>query len=326
MNNTIIGLGNALVDILINIEDDSILDTLQLPKGSMQLVDESKRTDVLNETQNLSRKIVSGGSAANTIHGLAKLGVSTSFVGKIGEDEYGKLYTDDMKNAGIKTALSTSKSATGTATTLISKDAERTFATFLGAAVELSPEDIFPSIFDGHAFLYIEGYLVQNHALIEKAVKVAKECGLKVILDLASFNVVEANLDFLKMLVKNYIDLLFANEEEAKSFTGLEPEQASEEIAKEVEIAVVKVGSKGSLIQSEGKTYTVKIDEIESIDSTGAGDAYAAGFIFGLTKNFPLDTCGRLGSLLAAQVIQQLGARITDEKWNVIQTEIKQYL
>jgi len=314
----ILGMGNALVDMLIQIDGDDFLEKNNLPKGGMQLVDWDTASSVLAMSEGFERSQASGGSAANTIHGLAKLGVETGFIGKIGKDEIGNFFKQDLFDAGVNPQLAESESKSGVAVALVSPDSERTFATFLGAAVEISAEDLTDEMFKGYDYFHIEGYLVQNYALIERAVKLAKENGLKVSLDLASFNVVEANLEFLQRIVKDYVDIVFANEEEAKSFTGKEPEEALHAIAEVAEYAIVKIGSKGSMVKHEGKVYTAGVIKANSIDTTGAGDLYASGFLFGLHKGVSLDEAARIGSITAGNVIEVIGAKMDAERWKRI--------
>jgi sugar/nucleoside kinase (ribokinase family) len=206
----------------------------------------------------------------------------------------------------------------------ISKDSERTFGTYLGAAVEMSAEDLKPEMFKGYDIFHIEGYLVQNHALIERAVEIAKQEGLTISLDLASYNVVESNNEFLHKVVKKYVNILFANEEEAKAFTGKHPEDALIEIAKDVDLAVVKIGSKGSLIKKGEVIERVGIIKVNSVDTTGAGDLYAAGFLYGYAKKLPLSKCGRIGAVLSGKVIEVIGPKMTDDTWKEIKTMVKE--
>ena len=208
------------------------------------------------------------------------------------------------------------------AVALISPDSERTFATYLGAAVELSDSDLNSNQFKGYKYLHIEGYLALNHDLMLKAAELAKGNNLKISIDMASFNVVEDNLEFLKDYVKNYVDIIFANEEEAKAFTGKEPEEALHVIAEQCEIAVVKIGSKGSMVKSKGKTYQVEPLKANSIDTTGAGDLYASGFLYGLSNNLPLEKCGSIGSLCASKVIEVIGSKMNNETWDEIKKSI----
>lgn len=319
----VLGIGNALVDIMTRLDHDQHLDSFKLPKGSMTLVDEILSDKVHLGTQHLERVMASGGSASNTIHGLAKLGVETAFMGKVGRDEYGNFFNEDLVANGINPKLFFSDKSSGKAIALVSPDSERTFATYLGAAIDLSENDLLTKHFGGYDYFHIEGYLVQNHNLIEKAVRLAKENELTVSLDLASYNVVEENLEFLRLLVRQYVDIVFANEEEAKAFTGKNPEEALAEIAKMCDIAVVKVGSKGSWVKKGKEKFLIKSINANCIDTTGAGDLYASGFLFGLTKGYSLNTCGKIGSLLAGNVIEFIGAKIHSDRWLAIKEKVR---
>jgi sugar/nucleoside kinase (ribokinase family) len=318
----ILGIGNALVDVMTIINDDTILDKFGLPKGSMQLVDTEKSGMVKAETMNFKRSLASGGSAANTIHGLAMLGIKTGFIGSIGKDEMGNFFENDMKNAGINALLSRRDSVTGTAVALISPDSERTFATHLGAAVELTASDLNPEYFAGYDILYLEGYLIFNKSLVETACRIAKEKNMKIALDLSSYNVVESQLTDFKEIVEKYVDILFANEEEAKSFTGRGPEESLELLSKDCEIAVVKIGKEGSLIKQDEQIIRVGTIPVQSLDTTGAGDLYAAGFLYGYANNLDIEKCGLAGSVLAGNVIEILGARMDEKKWDTIKNQL----
>jgi sugar/nucleoside kinase (ribokinase family) len=320
----VLGMGNALVDILTRMDNDSLLKELQLPKGSMQLVDNEMALKILKQTNHLSKQKASGGSAANIIHGLASLGVPTGFLGKIGNDEVGEFFLNDMVQNHINPVLHKSKNSTGQAIALISPDSERTFATFLGAAVELSELDISDDDFKSYDYLHIEGYLVQNRALIRKAVETAKKCNLTVSLDLASYNVVEHNLEFLKEITERYVDILFANEEEAKAFTGKIDVEALNEMASSCRIAILKQGPKGSLIQQGSHIDRVGVIKAKSIDTTGAGDLYAAGFLYGLINKYPLSKCGQIGAILSGHVIEIIGSKMNLSIWDKIKIEIEE--
>ena len=318
----IIGIGNALVDVLIKLDNDNLLEKFSLPKGSMQLVDTDFVIRLTEVTKNINKQLASGGSAANTIHGLANLGIESAYIGKVGQDDFGKFFTDDLKKSNINPKLFFSKTETGRANTLISKDGERTFATYLGAAVELNANDLSMELLDGYDYFHIEGYLVFNHELLLKAAELAKQKKMIISLDLASYNVVEANLDFLKDFVKKYVDILFANEEEAKAFIGKEPAEALNEIAEMCRIAVVKIGDKGSLIKSGNEIYKVNIIPVKCIDTTGAGDLYASVFLFGLLKGLPLNKCGEIGAILSGNVIEVIGAKMEEKRWQKVNESV----
>ncbi|HDP54325.1 MAG TPA: adenosine kinase [Bacteroidetes bacterium] len=320
---SILGIGNALVDIMTSLKSDSLLNELNLPKGSMQIVDELTINNAMVKTKDLKQTLASGGSAANTINGLANLGAETSFIGKVGNDELGKFFFEDMVKAGINPTLLKGNAQTGRALALVSPDSERTFAVNLGAAIEMVPNDISIDQFVGNTYFHIEGYLVQNHGLIEKALMLSKQAGLIVSLDLASYNVVEANRDFLKRVVNDYVDIVFANEEEAKAFTGMEPKDALIEIASMVKIAVVKLGAKGSLIKSGDYTCSVGVVKANSIDTTGAGDLYASGFLYGLSKGLTFEQSGQIGAVLSGKVIETIGPKMLDSTWDSLKKQVE---
>jgi sugar/nucleoside kinase (ribokinase family) len=313
---SVLGIGNALIDVLITITDDTVLQKFGLPKGSMTLVDAILSAEIKKETKNNTRNIQTGGSAANTIHGIAKLGGQCGYIGKISNDEFGNFYLEDFKKNQINTHFYFSETGTGHATGLISPDSERTFGTYLGAAMELTAEEMTHEIFKDYGILHIEGYLVQNHALIETAMRIAKENGLLVSIDMASFNIVAANLDFLHDIIRKYVDIVFANEDEAQALTGKTPEEALPEIAAMCKIAVVKLGANGSLIQSGDRVIQIDAISAKSIDTTGAGDIYASGFLYALSENLDLEIAGKIGSLLAGNVVEVVGAKIPEETWN----------
>ncbi|MBP6977903.1 MAG: adenosine kinase [Bacteroidales bacterium] len=319
----ILGIGNALVDIIISLEDDHLLKEFHLPKGSMQLVDRAFSDHILNETGSLRKTIASGGSCANTIHGLASLGVETGFIGKICHDEFGTFFLDELRSKKVRPFLFFSPTETGRAISLVSPDKERTFATFLGAAMELVPENLVPNLFNGYDIIHFEGYLVQNHALLLKAMELARQNQLKISLDLASYNVVEENHDFLISIVNDYVDILFANEDEAKAFTGLLPQDALDRMAQGCDVAVIKMGKLGSWIRCSDAVIPIQPHRVDIRDTTGAGDLYAAGFLYGLANRLPLEKCGLIASYLASRVIETEGAKIPENKWREIRKTVE---
>jgi sugar/nucleoside kinase (ribokinase family) len=258
---------------------------------------------------------VTGGSVANAINGVANLGVPCGFLGTVGQDELGKLFEGEQKNQGIQPLLIHSELPTGRAVGLVEPGGERTFATYLGAASELYPVDITAERLNGFDIFFVEGYLVYNNALIMAAAVAAKNAGLTIALDLASYNVVEANQEVLNELVDSYVDIVFANEEEAKSFTGMEPLEAVANLAGRCDIAVVKIGKEGAFVQQGTVLHKIPAAGDLVVDTTGAGDFFAAGFLAGLAKGYNLEKCGKLGALLASRVIRVPGAKLVEEEW-----------
>jgi sugar kinases, ribokinase family len=261
-----------------------------------------------------------GGSAGNTIRAMAKLGCDVGFIGKVGQDTTGDFFVQALENLGVEPVIFRGTERSGKCVSLISPDGERTMVTHLGAALELTAEEIEASIFDHYDCLYVEGYLVQNHDLILKAAKTAKECGLKVAVDLASFNIVAENLEFLRGLVRDYVDIVFANEDEAKTFTcEAEPLNALQVISEMCELAVVKIGIKGAMIKQGDEVVHVGImAAAKRVDTTGAGDFYAAGFLSGLCDGLSLRQCGTIGAITAGKVIEVVGTTFGEEAWEDI--------
>jgi sugar/nucleoside kinase (ribokinase family) len=319
----VLGLGNALVDILVKIDDDSLLASLDLPKSCMTLVRAEQVNAILEKVSGLERQEACGGSAANTVSGLARLGVPTGYVGKVGRDAYGDFFTAEMSRHGTDARMFFGASQTGRALGLITPDSERTFATFLGAAVELDASDLSPELFRGGGYFHIEGYMVQNHRLFETAVRLAREAGLDVSLDLASHNVVRANLDFLRDMVRRHVDIVFANEDEAMAFSGEDsPRRALAAIAPQCRVAVVKLGKNGSLVQCRDERHEISCIPAVAVDTTGAGDLYAAGFLFGLIHERSLKVCGDVGSLLSGKVVEVIGAKLDERKWREVEAAL----
>ncbi len=316
----VIGIGNALTDMLVNLKDDSVLERFDLPKGSMNLVDTALQTEISKSVAGLPYALSLGGSAGNTIRAMARLGCQTGLIGKVGEDTTGDFFVRALENLHIEPVVFRGTERSGKCVSLISPDGERTMVTYLGAALELEDSEIDPAIFEGYDCLYVEGYLVQNHALIEQAMRTAKACGLQVALDLASFNVVAENLDFLHRLVAEYVDIVFANEDEAKTFTGeAEPVNALQAISELCELAVVKIGMRGALIKQGGEVVHVGImAAAKRVDTTGAGDFYAAGFLAGLCNGLSLRQCGTIGAVAAGKVIEVVGTTFGEEAWEEI--------
>ena len=325
---SILGIGNALTDILAVLPDDSFLKTYHLPKGSMQHVDMETGDKIWAALKPLGVKYVAGGSAANTITCTSIFGMPSSFIGKIGDDELGHLFKSDQEQYGVKTRLLRSEHSSGRSMVFVSGgNAERTFAVYLGAALDLVPEDLEPEYFKGHDYFHIEGYLVQNQALIRKAVELAHDAGCLISLDMASYNVVESNNAFLHDIVEKYVDIVFANETEARAFTKIEaPRAALDEIAKMCRIAVVKVGKDGSWVKSGNEVSFIPSWPAATVDATGAGDTYAAGFLYAHSLGMPLKVCGEVGSIIAAKVVEVVGTKIDIPRWRDAKTEIRKLI
>lgn len=319
---TILGIGNALVDALAMLSDDELLCRFGLSKGSMTLIGDEEQKRIQECFGQFDVQRATGGSAGNTMLALANLGIHPGFIGTVGNDEAGHFFADNCVAKGITPYLVELEHQSGIAYTFISPGGERTFATYLGAAAMMEPEYLMHQMFEGYDYLYVEGYLVQNHALILRAMELARELGLKVCLDLASYNIVEADKDFFTYLVREYVDIVFANEEEARAFTGVAPEEALELLHEMCEVAIVKLGSKGAMLKRNGEKVLVEAMAVDHVvDTTAAGDFYAAGVMYGLLQGWTLRQCAEMGSLLSGHVIQIVGTKLSDTTWDEIRLE-----
>ena len=314
----IVGIGSALVDILSH-EDDQFLADSGAAKGGMTLVEKETIERTLARSDS-TPSVVPGGSACNTVIGIANLGGAARFVGKCGRGKMAQLIETDLIRQNVEPALIRSDSPTGRVLSIITPDAQRSFLTYLGASAETRPEEITASLFENAAIVHVEGYLLFNPALIQTALSAAKEAGAKISLDLASYTVVEAAGDILDDLVRTYVDILIANEDEAAAFTGhTDEKQALSALADKADIAVLNVGPRGSHIARAGKTVRIKPAGDGSVqDTTGAGDLWAAGFLFGLVDGCPIEKSGRLGAACGYEVCRVIGAKIPEDGWKRI--------
>ena len=315
MKKMILGVGNALVDALYPGISDTLLAELSLPKGSMQLIDQSTFKAITSRMAANERHRTTGGSACNTIVALAHLGVPTAVAGKVGPDADGAFFADSFAAAGAHLNLASSPLPTGVASAFITPDGERTFATFLGAAATMGVEDICDAWFDGVDTVYIEGYLVQNSDFVLTLARRAHDAGLTVCLDMASYNVVEAARDTFDRLL-DYTDILFANEEEARAFTGQAPQEALRTLAARVGTAVVKTGKQGALAMQGDEVAERPAKPVPHVaDTTAAGDYFAAGFLYARSMGYDLGRCVETGHTLAGEIVQVVGTRLEESTW-----------
>ena len=312
------GIGSALVDILIH-EDDEFLTNMDAAKGGMTLVGKKDIERILARSSAKS-SVVPGGSACNTVIGVGNLGGKARFVGKCGSGKMGKLIEDDLKRHHVEPALLRADLPTGCSLSIITPDAQRSMFTYLGASAETRPAEITVDSFRDAAVVLVEGYLLYNPDLIKTALSAAQQAGAKIALDLASYTVVKESRELLEHLAETYVDILIANEDEAEAFTGHSDErQALDALAAIADIAVLKVGSRGSYVSHAGNRIAVKpMGDGDALDTTGAGDLWAAGFLFGLVNGYSIEHCGRLGSACGYEVCQVIGANIPPDGWERI--------
>ena len=309
----VIGIGSALLDFTIK-ADESMLEKVGLRKGQMHLIDSKKSKEILGLFGEDKVKITAGGSAANTLAGIACLGGNSLFIGKIGNDENGRIYEQKTKENGVETKLGkTDNILTGHAITFITPDSERTFATNLGAALFFNKEDVDEQKLKECKILHIEGYQLEDSSLKEAsifAIRLAKANGAKISIDLSDSALVLRNLEEFKKIVGKYADIVFANEKEAEAFTGKKEEDALNIISEMCETAIVKLGDKGSLIKSNGVVYKIPINEVKVVNTNGAGDAYAAGILYSIANDIDMARAGRIAAYISSQVVASEGARL----------------
>lgn len=316
-----LGIGNALVDVLTKVDNEQILSELHLPKGSMQLLSTEAYAEVTRRMRALPTKLTTGGSACNTLLALSHLDAPTGMIGKIGDDENGRFFASYFAQRGISTRLLHDSRPTGVASTFITPDGQRTFGTYLGAAARLTADELQQAWFEGYDYFYIEGYLVQNHDLVLRAIELAHAAGCEVCLDLASYNIVEADLDFFRALMPS-IDIVFANEQEAQALTGLEARAALDALAATCHMAVVKIGKHGVWACHGTEVAHCQARDVPVVvDTTAAGDYFAAGFMHALAAGEPLATCIARGSLLAGHIIEVVGTELPDATWQQLRLQ-----
>ena len=309
----VVGIGNAIVDILVN-SSETFLEKHSLAKGGMTIINEEDAEKLFKE--NLPNLETSGGSAANTIAGIAQLGGKAGFIGRVKKDSLGETFTKDIRSSGATFNLPAINEGPPTARCFIyvTPDAQRTMCTYLGASIYLGPEDLDLSLIRKAKVLYLEGYLWDNQNAKNAFITAAEECkkaGGKIALSLSDFLCIERHRDSFLYLVENYIDILFANETEIKAlYKAPDMEIAKNAVKGKCELAVLTRGEKGSLIVTKNDEYTIKSYNFgEVIDTTGAGDLYASGFLYGYTSGKDLVSCGNIGSICSGHIVSILGPR-----------------
>jgi sugar/nucleoside kinase (ribokinase family) len=322
----VVGIGSALLDITVQV-DDSFLKKSGLKKGEMRLVDEAEFSRLLKEVEALKPKKSSGGSCSNVMVGVSCLGGKSLFIGTIGKDSNGATYKKLLEKSGVSSALGIHGDITGCAVTFITPDSERSFAVYLGAAVNISKNDIKESMITNAKILHIEGFsfdLPEVREAVVKAMQIAKDSGMKVSLDLSDAGVIRRNKTILRRVIKNYVDIVFANEKEAEEFTKFLPRKALDKIYKDCEVAVVKLGEKGSMIKCNGKVHRFRIFKVKTVNTNGAGDAYAAGVLYSLAKDLPMEKAGVIAAFISSRVAASPEATVKHNLGHKIKEIIRQ--
>lgn len=309
----VIGIGNAVVDIIGRC-DDAFLKKHDAPKGHMRLVDAPTVSALYSEMGPAVE--ISGGSAANTLVGLSSFGGKGAFIGKVAEDEFGKIFAHDIRAAGVEfnSKAVDGKDPTSRSLILVTPDGERTMNTFLGISTDIDDGEVDPDAIQASKIIYLEGYLFDRpdaKAAFRQAVKLAKDAGRKVSLSLSDGFCVDRHRAEFVELIHDGVDILFANEDEITSlYETSDFEEAVRRTLADTELAALTRGAKGSIIISQGERIDIPVDPVAKVeDTTGAGDLYAAGFLYGIATGKDLKTAGRLGSIAAAEIISHVGAR-----------------
>lgn len=322
----LVGVGNPIIDVLAQVPE-SFLSEVGGAKGGMVLVDAETIGKWMAQLPEPFTE-APGGSAGNTVFAAARLGLHTTFIGKTGNDTGGVFYRERFEAlGGDPSRFKDGTVPNGRCLSLITPDSERTLRTDLGAAATLSPAEITPADFIGCKHAHIEGYLLFNPDLMLAVLKAAKEANCTVSLDLASFEVVKAAGESLRHLLTEYVDLVFANEDEAAAFSR-NPKAPYEELALELAeycaLAVVKAGAEGAwLARGKEAVHSPAHSGIKAIDTTGAGDYWAAGFLAGWLRGKPLDLCAQWGARLGAEIVQVIGAELPEETWEKLIADLK---
>jgi len=315
---SLIGYGSALLDIIAFVSEQELKGLITGIKGGTELVDIDTMASLLERLPNTPKR-VPGGAAANTIYGYAKLGGKAALLGKVGDDDDGACYIEGMRRDGIDTSPIKigGECPTGKCLSLITPDSERTMRTYMGANATLKSEDLTADDFKGHTHLFLEGYTFYNPELAIRILDLAKQENLTICIDLNSLEIVLNNKDILPTILRDYVDAIFANELEAAAFADTEDElEALDAFAELCPIAVVKVGKRGAYIKENNSTlHRIDACIVQALDTTGAGDLWAAGFMYGWLNGQPIPEAGRLGARVAAKIVQVPGARLGEAAW-----------
>lgn len=313
MSYDVYGVGNALVDIQARVTE-SLLAKLQFTKGVMTLVDEATQSRVLGSLDGAAISRCAGGSAANTISGVVDLGGKAAYAGKTGSDSLGDFWLEDMRQLGVKIEVPQIPGQTGTCVVLITEDAQRTMLTHLGLSSTLGPEDISEAEIKKAKYVYIEGYLFTGEsttAAALRAIDLAKKNNVKVAFTISDPFLVGMHNDLFWKLIEGPVDLLFCNLEEARALTGeSDPVDCARQVHRHAADVALTFGANGSLLMSGGQIFPIEGVRVDAVDTTGAGDMYAAGVLYGITNGLNWSEAGHLASHAAARIVAQMGARL----------------
>ncbi len=317
----VMALGSAIVDYHIFVSEEEFAE-VPGEKGSWQAVDFSVFQSLVNKRDSI---VHPGESAMNLIRGLNGLGISCGVIGQAGPDEDGDMYIEQLKLSGIYPIFSRGTLPTGRSLCLVTPDGQRTMRTCIGAAHETNTISLSPKEFEGVRVFHIEGYQILDPDLILRSVQLARNAGVKISMDLGSAHLVRDRKEFIEFLIDKYVDILFANETEAQALTGLSPERSAEYLSNQCEIVVITMGEKGGIVQKGSELARYEAKPVKhTLDTTGAGDLFASGFLFGYLSNLPIKDCAETGTIIASRVVQRIGTRLLMQDWNDLKKQISE--
>lgn len=316
----ILGVGSPLIDLVFQVED-SFLENMQAVKGSMKPLDFPAFSDLLKKC-GTQPNVRMGGSSANTIKGLAHLGQHCALVGKIGTDAAGEAFLQSLEKSNVVSLLQFSSTPTGQIACLVTPDGERTFRDYLGASLEFSAEDLKPEMFKGIKLVHIEGFTLMHKNVTLRAMELAKAAGAKIAFDLSNFELVQHFQEKIIELLTHYVDILFANREETRALTKLDSEEGCRVLKDLCDVVVTLMGAEGCWVGHGNQQQYCPAYPFVPLDTTGAGDLFAAGFLHGYLTGRPLTECAHYGALAGAAVVQVFGAEIPDEQWKLLRHQI----
>ena len=326
MKNNVFGLGNPLIDILVQTEDQTLTD-LEIAKGSMNLVDDARQQEILTAIADQEPVTTLGGSCANSMVMIAQLGGKAAFLGNMGDDDLGKNFETQLVESGVKSCLAKTGGATGSTVILVTPDAERSMNTNLGQCQFLDESNIDLGALAGFEYLYIEGYLWDTDSqkgAVRKAIAEAKEKNVKVALTLSDSFCVGRHKEEFQQLLENDVDLVFCNEAEAEVMTGeADADDQIAQLSRFVDHVVLTLGKKGALIKKGDELAQIDPLIVKAIDTTGAGDSFAAGYLYGITNGYSTTQAGNLASCCAAKIVSQMGPRYNGDFRDLVSDYLK---
>ncbi|MBT3393819.1 MAG: adenosine kinase [Waddliaceae bacterium] len=313
----VLGLGGCILDLVVQVSED-FLETVPGEKGGMELVGHDDIVSIITSCSGEAIE-VPGGSAANAIKGISHLGIHCAMAGKVGNDKQGASYKKGLEDLEITPVLFNTDTPSAIVLCLVTPDGQRTMRTYLGASAETRGADLTDEMFHGVKLVHIEGYTLDHHNLTERAMELAKDAGALVSFDFSSFEIIKRYKERIMSLLENYVDIIFGNEDEMKTITGLPPKEACQHLGMMCDTAITLVGKKGCYVSHNNTTSHYPAIPIKHpLDTTGAGDLFASGFLYGLLKDQNMKTCAQYGAITGNAVVQTLGAEISQSSWQNI--------